>query len=106
MDANWDAIGAIGEIFGAFAVFISLLYLAVQIRNQNREAKLSATREFSREFSFLADSLTSNDLASIWVRAMSDGVDTLNPVEATQPLVVRSGENRQRLGEVLKRVAD
>ena len=29
---NWEAIGAIGEILGAFAVVITLLYLALQIR--------------------------------------------------------------------------
>ena len=29
---NWDAIGAIGEILGAIAVFMSLIYLGRQIR--------------------------------------------------------------------------
>ncbi len=29
---NWDAIGALGEILGASAVFASLIYLAIQIR--------------------------------------------------------------------------
>ena len=29
---NWDAIGAIGEIVGAVAVVISVIYLAIQIR--------------------------------------------------------------------------
>ena len=33
---NWDAIGAVGEIFGAIAVFVSLIYLAVQTRNNTR----------------------------------------------------------------------
>jgi len=30
---NWDAIGAIGEIVGAVAVLITLLYLAIQVRH-------------------------------------------------------------------------
>ena len=29
---NWDAIGAVGEILGALAVFVSLIYLARQIK--------------------------------------------------------------------------
>ena len=29
---NWDALGAIGELAGATAVFASLVYLALQIR--------------------------------------------------------------------------
>ena len=32
---NWDAIGAVGEIVGALAVVISVIYLAVQIRQTN-----------------------------------------------------------------------
>ena len=35
---NWEAIGAIGEILGALVVFITLAYLAVQVRY----AKLAA----------------------------------------------------------------
>ncbi len=34
---NWEAIGAIGEIIGAMAVFLTLVYLALQIR-QNTKA--------------------------------------------------------------------
>jgi hypothetical protein len=34
---NWDAIGAIGEILGAIAVFASLIYLAIQIRNSTKQ---------------------------------------------------------------------
>jgi len=34
---NWDALGAVGEIVGAIAVIITLVYLAAQTR-QNTEA--------------------------------------------------------------------
>ena len=30
---NWDAIGAVGEIVGALAVVVTLIYLAVQTRH-------------------------------------------------------------------------
>ena len=36
---NWDAISAIGEIVGAIAVVITLIYLARQIRDSNRETR-------------------------------------------------------------------
>jgi hypothetical protein len=39
---SWDAIGAIGEIVGALAVVISLLYLSGQVRHNNRLAKNSS----------------------------------------------------------------
>ena len=37
---NWDAIGAIGEIIGAIAVLITLVYLAFQVRQSNKLAKM------------------------------------------------------------------
>ena len=36
---NWDAIGAIGEVIGALAVVASLIYLASQVRHNNRLAR-------------------------------------------------------------------
>ena len=42
---NWDAIGAIGEIVGAFAVVLSLVYLSIQIRTQNKESRLASVQE-------------------------------------------------------------
>ena len=41
---NWTAIGAVGEIFGALAVFLSLIYLATQIRQSNNQARSEALR--------------------------------------------------------------
>ncbi|RLA42583.1 MAG: hypothetical protein DRR06_07295 [Gammaproteobacteria bacterium] len=37
---NWDAIGAIGEIVGATAVVLSLLYLALQLRQSTNFARM------------------------------------------------------------------
>jgi hypothetical protein len=49
---NWEAIGAIGEIVGAIAVIITLIYLAYQVRyaklatlDQNRLTRSTAIRE-------------------------------------------------------------
>ena len=36
---NWDAIGAIGEILGAIAVLITLVYLTTQIRQNTAQQK-------------------------------------------------------------------
>lgn len=36
---NWDAIGAFGEILGAVAVVVTLIYLAAQIRHSGLEAR-------------------------------------------------------------------
>ncbi len=47
---NWDAIGAVGEILGAAAVVVSVVYLAIQVRKQTEEARLAATRELATQF--------------------------------------------------------
>ena len=38
---NWDAVGAIGEVAGAFAVVITLVYLAIQVRHARSDLKQS-----------------------------------------------------------------
>ena len=45
---NWEALGAIGELVGAVAVIVTLVYLAAQIRQNNRSltgATLNAITE-------------------------------------------------------------
>ena len=49
---NWDAAGALGEIVGALAVIITLIYLASQVRyarnatlDQNRLSRATAIRD-------------------------------------------------------------
>ncbi len=43
---NWEAIGAIGDLMGGVVVIVSVVYLAVQIRQSNRHAE--ASTELSR----------------------------------------------------------
>jgi hypothetical protein len=39
---NWNAVGAIAETLGAVAVFLTLVYLSLQIRQNTRAVKSSA----------------------------------------------------------------
>jgi hypothetical protein len=41
---SWDAIGAIGEMVGAIAVVITLVYLSVQTRQNTRAVRHATTR--------------------------------------------------------------
>jgi len=47
---NWDAIGAAGELVGAVAVLITVIYLAIQIRH-TRDALRRAVRQSRAEVS-------------------------------------------------------
>lgn len=87
---NWDAIGSIGEIIGAAAVVISLLYLAMQIRTQNAEARLKALHEMGREQRIASELLATRELADIFVRANQD-YSSITEVESVQLVVVITG---------------
>jgi hypothetical protein len=43
MGLNWDAIGAVGEILGASAVVITLIYLAKELNHTKSSSQLSAS---------------------------------------------------------------
>ena len=46
---NWEAVGAISELLAAVGVIVSLLYLAVQIRQNTQSVQASTFQEFTRE---------------------------------------------------------
>ncbi|MFK8049607.1 MAG: hypothetical protein AB8B81_14370 [Halioglobus sp.] len=69
---DWDAIGAIGEIVGALAVFGSLLFLGLQIRSQNRESKFAAMHETSVAFRDSISQSVDPAIAQILVKAGED----------------------------------
>jgi len=70
---NWDAIGASGEVFGAIAVVISIGYLAIQIRESTRTAKLAATRDLFSEFHLAVSANSADDIITeIWLVGVRD----------------------------------
>jgi hypothetical protein len=46
---NWDAIGALAELAGALGVIASLVYLAIQIRQNTRSAREAAWHSVLRD---------------------------------------------------------
>ena len=80
---NWDAAGAIGEIVGALAVVISLIYLATQIRVQNREARIASAHEISEGFRNAIASARDPQIAKLIVKVRKD-FDGLDEAEMVQ----------------------
>ncbi|HAJ76700.1 MAG: hypothetical protein QGG54_11650 [Gammaproteobacteria bacterium] len=77
---NWEAIGAIGELLSAFAVLITLLFLAVQVRHSNHTMAESNRLERVAVIDRHADSVSrwrgllmeNPDLAQLWMKARED----------------------------------
>lgn len=64
---NWEAISAIGEIVGATAVVVSLLYLAVQVRQNTKVARAATRTALARDQQAAAsDLVTGDDMARIF----------------------------------------
>ena len=70
---NWDAISAVGEIIGAIAVVVSVVYLAFQVRDNTRASTLSATRELFATAHNAMASITATEITSeIWLVGTRD----------------------------------
>ena len=80
----WDALAAIGTMLGALGVIISLVYLATQIKNQNRESELAAANELAAQWSAaMSDVATNGQLARI-LEVGLERVEELEPHEYVQ----------------------
>jgi hypothetical protein len=78
---DWNAIGAIGEIVGAAAVVVTLIYLTAQIRQNNRNLEESTSSAINQSFASLNSRISSDEaFADLFVRGRED-INVLNPVE-------------------------
>ena len=75
---NWEAISAIGQLVGALAVVISLIYLARQVGSSARETRIASVRAQADRFLGLLQQLTEhpdlNDLFNRGNREMPTAV--------------------------------
>jgi len=70
---NWEALGALGEIVGALAVFLTLIYLAVQIRQNTMAVRASAIDAAILHISNVRQALFGDDdLVDIYIRGNAD----------------------------------
>ena len=77
---NWDAVGAVGEIVGALAVFITLVYLARQIQQNTRAVNSAALDSTINTISIARQSIYENDdVARVYLKgtASPDELDDL-----------------------------
>lgn len=81
---NWDAIAAIGEMLGALAVLVTLIYLALQIK-QNTSAVATATYESTMTgFNDINVVVASNPELSSLIDRGCLNLDSLNSQETVQ----------------------
>ncbi|HXX40842.1 MAG TPA: hypothetical protein VEI58_01080 [Chthoniobacterales bacterium] len=70
---NWEAVSAIGQVVGAVAVVISLIYLAHEVRNTARATRLESMRSLSESINqFFRTVAQDDELADFFYRGMHD----------------------------------
>lgn len=75
---NWDAVGAIGEIAGAIAVFLTLLYLAVQLKQNTASTRASTYSKTTDGWHNYLQSQTIEDL-ELMIKLATDYKNLSNP---------------------------
>lgn len=96
---NWDAMGAVAELLGAIAVFVTIVYLTVQVR-QNAKA-LKQQNELAQAQAMQARTDTQINMISFF---MSDPkyLDSAMAVMASinDPMNTRVSEGQKRTAEI------
>src|SRR5438105_10216524 len=78
---SWEMLSAIGQLIAVLIGIPSLIYLAIQIRNQGKESQRAAASMLMAHWTDFRKSMSDNaDLAAIHLRGLRS-FEELDPVE-------------------------
>ena len=78
---NWEAVGAFGEVVGALAVVVTLVYLARQIRGSAAANHVMAYHQAQQQLWSAAETAANDPtLSELVANTIGGGIDTLSPV--------------------------
>ncbi|MEH6516951.1 MAG: hypothetical protein V7742_09725 [Halioglobus sp.] len=70
---NWEAIGAVGELVGALAVLVTLVYLSMQIRQNTKSVQAAAVDSANSQVSRIREVIFADaDVANMYRRGTED----------------------------------
>ena len=88
---NWEMMAAMGQLAAVFVGIPSLIYLAVQIREQTKERRQAAVHALTEQWGALTESLHDNpEMAAIFLR----GTRSFNDLDAVSKLRFSAFFNR------------
>ena len=80
---NWEAIGSMGEIAGAIAVVLTLLYLARQIEGTKTAMRIRVSQDLNEMFNAAHHVIASSPSLAEAISKVESGTE-LNPQEQIQ----------------------
>ena len=79
---NWEALGAVGEVVGAVAVFATLVYLSIQLRQNTKSVRASALdASITAHFAIRQATYENPDLSALYLKG-SNSPESLGEEEA------------------------
>ena len=75
---NWDAISAVGELVGATAVVISIIYLALQVRQNSSHVRSSGYQTAAQSANQMFDSWSTHPETLKIFQVAQESYDSLN----------------------------
>ena len=75
---NWDAIGALSELLGATAVVVSIIYLALQVRQNSSHVRSSGYQMAAQSANHFLESLSAHPDALKVFHAAQESYDGLD----------------------------
>jgi hypothetical protein len=88
---NWEMLAALGQLAAVFVGIPSLIYLAVQIREQTKERRQSAVNALTVQWGDLTKALhDSAEFSALYLRA----VQSFNDLDAVSKLRFSAFQNR------------
>jgi hypothetical protein len=74
MSADWERIGAIAELTGSIGVILTLVYVALQIKQATVGMRVAAKQEMTRQYNEFVDTVIENaDLAELFIAGNEGG---------------------------------
>jgi hypothetical protein len=82
-------LGAIGELVGGVAVIVTLIYLALQVRNGAQEQRAASMSNATHELATVAAAFASEEGAAVFLDAMDrfDSLETRDRLRFSGPMV-------------------
>jgi hypothetical protein len=81
---NWEAVSALAEVFGVVLVVVTLLYLAVEVRQNTQQSRREAQRDLVQELGQLSLAVATNGELARILQEGASGLKDLQPVERMQ----------------------
>ena len=101
---NWDAIGAVGEILGALAVFFTLMYLARQVSLTREQFKQQAEDEIQTKVFAAHDPMYQGQMMDVFYKGQYEP-DELTDAER-YAFRMLMGRHVAVMNQIVQRVED